>query len=78
MKKLRLNTQYIDFYLQQHKITKKEFCNRCGIEISTLNSIYQQRNISIEKIIPITDFLKITTDTFLFLEKRRTSENANS
>ena len=69
-KKLRCNTQYIDFYLQKHKISKKEFCDRCGIKLSSLNGVYEQRNVTADKIFYICEVLNITIDTFLFLEKR--------
>ena len=75
MKKLRLNTQYIDFCLQQRNISKKEFCNLCGIKRSTLNSVYQQKNVTIDKIVPIVDLLKITINTFCFLEKTKKTSN---
>ncbi|MBO5954524.1 MAG: helix-turn-helix transcriptional regulator [Clostridia bacterium] len=67
--KLRMNTQYIDFYCQTNKITKEEFAKRCDITNKELNSIYNQKNIDIVLMIKIVEFLKITTDTFLFKEK---------
>ena len=30
--KIRMNTQYIDFYLQKYQITKEEFLAKIGIE----------------------------------------------
>ena len=68
-KKLRCNTQYIDFYLHKHKITKKEFCARCGITLSSLNGVYEQRNVTADKVFYICEVLNISVDTFLFHEK---------
>ena len=45
--KLRMNTQYIDFYLQKHRITQEEFAKQCNITIKELNGIYNQKNIDI-------------------------------
>lgn len=67
--KLRMNTQYIDFYLQKNQISKEEFAKRCGISNKELNSIYNQNNIDVVLMIKIVELLKITTDTFLFMEK---------
>ena len=67
--KLRMNTQYIDFYCQTNNITKEEFAKRCGISNKELISIYNQNNINIVLMIKIVEVLKITTDTFLFKEK---------
>ena len=67
--KLRMNTQYIDFYLQKNNISKEEFCERCNITIKELNSVYNQKNVDIVLAIKIVEVLHITTDTFLFLEK---------
>ena len=67
--KLRMNTQYIDFYLQKHQITKEEFAKQCNITIKELNDIYNQNNIDIVLMIKIVELLQITCDTFLFKEK---------
>ena len=67
--KLRMNTQYIDFYLQKKNISKEEFCERCNITIKELNSVYNQKNVDIVLVVKIVEVLHISTDTFLFLEK---------
>ncbi len=67
--KLRMNTQYINFYLQKHQITKEEFARRCEISKCNLNSVYNQKNIDIITMVKIVEVLKITTDTFLFKER---------
>ena len=67
--KLRMNTQYIDFYLQKHQISKEEFAKRCNLSINELNSVYNQKNIDIVIMIKIVELLQITCDTFLFKEK---------
>lgn len=67
--KLRMNTQYIDFYLQKHKITKEEFAKECNLTTKELQDVYNQKNINIFTAIKIVEILKITTDTFLFMEK---------
>ena len=67
--KLRMNTQYIDFYLQKNEISKEEFAKRCDITIQELNDVYSQKNIDMFLMIKIVELLKITTDTFLFMEK---------
>ena len=69
-KRLIYNTQYIDFYIQEHKITKKEFCERCAIKPDLLKKIYQQDN-SLELdvwFIRLLFVLNISADTFLFME----------
>ena len=67
--KLRMNTQYIDFYLQKHQITKHEFAKRCEISKYNLTSVYNQKNIDIFIMLKIVEVLKISCDTFLFKEK---------
>ncbi len=67
--KLRMNTQYIDFYLQKHQISKEEFAKQCDINNKELTDIYNQKNIDIYTAIKVVETLKITTDTFLFMEK---------
>ena len=67
--KLRMNTQYIDFYLQKHQISKEEFAKQCNITIKELNDVYNQKNIDIVLMIKIVELLQITCDTFLFKEK---------
>ena len=69
--KLIMNTQYIDFYLQENNISKEEFANKCGIGINDLNNIYSQKNVNIDMLVKVTNILKITTDTFLFMEKHQ-------
>ena len=51
--KLRMNTQYIDFYLQRNQITKEEFARRCEISRYNLNSVYSQKNIDIFTMVKI-------------------------
>ena len=67
--KLRMNTQYIDFYLQKHQITKEEFAKRCEISKYNLSCVYNQKNIDIITMVKIVEVLKITADTFLFKER---------
>ena len=67
--KLRMNTQYIDFYLQKHQISKEEFAKQCNITIKELNDVYNQKNIDIFLMIKVVELLQITCDTFLFKEK---------
>ena len=67
--KLIMNTQYIDFYLQENQISKEEFAKRCEISIEDLNDVYAQKNIDVNIMSKIIKFLKITSDTFLFMEK---------
>lgn len=69
--KLRMNTQYIDFYLQKYEISKEEFAKQCDITMKELNDVYNQKNIDIFLIVKIVDTLKITCNTFLFMEKRK-------
>ena len=64
-----MNTQYIDFYLQNNQITKEEFAKRCEISKYNLNCVYNQKNIDIITMVKIVEVLKITADTFLFKEK---------
>ncbi len=72
--KLRMNTQYIDFYLQENQISKEEFAKRCDIRVKDLNDVYAQKNIDIIVLSKIAKFLKITSDTFLFMEKHYPSQ----
>lgn len=69
MKKLRMNTQYIDFYLQENQISKDEFARRCDISVKNLNDVFAQKNIDVCILVKIVTFLKITAYTFLFMEK---------
>ena len=57
------------FYLQKHNISKKEFCARCGITLSSLNGVYEQRNVTADKVFYICEVLNISVDTFLFYKK---------
>ena len=67
--KLRMNTQFIDFYLQKNQINKEEFVKQCNITLKELNDIYNQKNIDIFLMIKVVEALQITCDTFLFKEK---------
>lgn len=69
--KLRMNTQYIDFYLQKNKITKVEFAKRCDISNKDLDDVYKQKNIDIFLMVKIVEVLKISCNTFLFMEKSK-------
>jgi transcriptional regulator with XRE-family HTH domain len=69
MNKLRMNTQYIDFYLQKNQINKEEFAKRCNLSTKQLTNIYNQKNVDIITAIKVAETLKISTDTFLFMEK---------
>jgi len=37
---MKFNTKLIDDYLEQHNITKKEFCKLCKISFLTLEKLY--------------------------------------
>lgn len=70
MEKLLIyNTQYIDYYIQHHNITREEFCHRCGIDMSVLKDMYEQKNMNMGKITRLLNVLNISMDTFLFREK---------
>lgn len=70
-KELICNTQYIDYYLQKHKISKYKFAKECGISIYILNKIYNQnKNVDSIHILPIVKKLNISLNTFLFLENK--------
>ena len=47
----------------------------CDIGIEDLNDVYAQKNIDIIILSKITKFLKITSDTFLFMEKSYPKKN---
>ena len=68
-KKLIMNTQYIDVFLQRNNIDKIEFAKRCSISRSELDDVYNQKCVDIFVLIKIVDVLHITSDTFLFMEK---------
>lgn len=64
------NTQYIDHFLQNKKISQEEFCKLCNIDIDLLHRIYNQDGyIKTFDVIPILKLLNISCDTFLFREK---------
>ena len=69
--KLRMNTQYIDFYLQKNQITKAEFAKKCKISSKELNDVYNQKNIDIVLMVKIVEILNISCNTFLFMEKNK-------
>ena len=73
--KLRMNTQYIDFYLQKHKISKDEFAKICNLTAKELQDVYNQKNVDIIIAIKIVEILNITTDTFLFMEKYKSKKS---
>ena len=73
--KLRMNTQYIDFYLQKNQITKDEFAKRCNISNKELNDVYNQKNIDIFIVVKVVEVLNITCNTFLFMEKHKETTN---
>lgn len=50
----------IDCYLKTNKLTKKEFCKRCGIEDKILNKIYRNKtDILVSDLIKISNEIKI-------------------
>ena len=59
------NTFFIDVYLEKNKITKNEFCSRCGISLRTLRNIYNQKNMSSLYLIKVVNVLKISFYMFL-------------
>ena len=67
--KLFMNTQYIDFYLQGHNMTKTEFSKKCDITLKELNDVYAQKDVNIFVILNIVKVLRIKSDTFLFRDK---------
>ena len=69
-KRLRMNTQYIDFYLQKNGLRKEEFCEMCDLSLKELESIYAQKNVEIHLVIKVVDVLNISSDIFLFNAKR--------
>lgn len=68
-KKLIMNTQYIDYHLQENNLTKKEFAKKCGISLHNLNDIYEQNYVDIFVVLKVVQTLKIKSDTFLFRDK---------
>ena len=68
-KRLIMNTQYIDFYLQQNNMSKKDFAKKCDIELKVLEDIYEQKDVDIFKVLKIIKVLKIKSDTFFFLDR---------
>jgi len=67
-----LNTIYIDNYLKENRISKKEFCRRCGISYYILKRIYAQKNMSIIAPLKVVDFLNISMDKFLYIDIKKT------
>lgn len=67
--KLRMNTQYIDAYMQRNNMNKIEFAKLCDISLKELDCVYKQQNVDIFLVVKIVEVLHITTDTFLFHEK---------
>ena len=55
-----IKIEIITKYLQNNKMTKKEFCNKCGIGISVLNKILLGKcNIRVNAVFRIARYLKI-------------------
>lgn len=47
----------IDCYLESNKLTKKDFCARCGINESVLKKIYSQNTT-----VTVQDLIKISNE----------------
>jgi len=60
------NTTPIDNYIEQHKVTKAEFCRRCEIPYRGLLAIYAHRpRVRYEFLFAVCDFLEVTMDYLL-------------
>lgn len=68
-KKLVMNTQYIDYYLQEHKMSKQGFAKKCEISLKFLEDIYNQHCADVFQILKIIKVLNIRSDTFLFMDR---------
>ena len=75
MRKLLMNTQFINCFLQENKISKNAFAKLCNLEYKILKDIYKQKNISAFYIINIVKILNISADTFLFMPVKRKKTN---
>ncbi len=67
----RFNTQLILNFLEKHNMSKKKFCELCGINTYNLECMFKQKqNISPVPVFKVIDTLFVKTDEFLVrLEK---------
>ena len=63
-----LNTEKIEKYLKDNKLTKKEFCKKCNISVSTLNRMYKSDNIRVINIFKVAKGMEVDV-CFLFYEE---------
>ena len=65
---MKYNTEKIEKFMKENKLSKKQFCHMCGISTKTLKSIYECRNVACQKGIKIVKVLHCTLDEFLCLK----------
>lgn len=54
-----IRTSLIFFYIDTHHITRKEFCEQCGISLSTFYRIVNGRNFKIPALYKISKVLDV-------------------
>jgi len=60
----KFNIEFFDNFLKENHLTKKEFCKKCGISVSSLRKIYNQENVHMRTIYKIAFTYNILTKDF--------------
>ena len=55
----KINVEIITDYISANRLTKKEFCEKCKIGISTLYSIFKQKNVDVLSLFKIAKAINV-------------------
>lgn len=59
-----MNIKLIDDYIKNNNLTKKAFCEKCGISLYTLNNLYKNKSTRVSKIIKVIIVLGCSAKDF--------------
>lgn len=61
---MKVNTNFIDNYISENKLSKLGFCKKCNVSYSTFYKIYQGKQVNLKSIIKIALTMNIELKNF--------------
>ena len=75
--KMKFNSIKIFTFLEENKLSRTEFCKRCGIGIDTLNKLLSgNMKVRVKAIIKIVNYTNIIADDFFVEDGYNTLHSA--
>lgn len=64
-----VNAKLIQNYIKKNNLSQKEFCDKCGIDVGTLNRMMSGTNSRLTSLLKVRAVMGVTLDSLLNLDK---------